>query len=66
MYKQNLIHNGRVDIKEWYLNDKKVGGGQDQPKTFSTSFVDDLGKYAFHKPKSECQIVSECSQRVQR
>ena len=43
-YKDFLLHNGSVDIKEWYWNDKQMGGGRNDPKTFSKDHVDGLGK----------------------
>ena len=43
-YKDFLLHNGSFDIKEWYWNDKQMGGGRTDPKTFSQGYVDGLGK----------------------
>jgi len=41
-YKDYLLHNGLVDVKEWYFDNKDKGGGRNEPLVFSREHIDKL------------------------
>ena len=43
-YKDYLLHHGAVDMKEWYWNNKAMGGGRNKAKVFSYDYVESLGE----------------------
>ena len=44
VYKKYLLHNGKVEVNEWYFDEAGLGGAMDAPRVFSKEVIDSYGK----------------------
>ena len=46
LYKQFLLHYGRVHIKEWYLDNSNMGGGRNDAHNFTLEYIENYSMYS--------------------
>ena len=44
VYKKYLLHNGKVEVNEWYFDEAGIGGAMDAPRVFSKEVIDSYGR----------------------